>query len=301
MSELLYNIERVFTDYLKDNQFYIPEYQRGYKWTDKQINQLLNDINEFDTGGDEQFFYCLQNITIVPHQSENRLNVVDGQQRLTTIALLLAYLGESEKVKSKLFYAVREPSNDFLQQVIYNKDSFLKNILARNDFDVFLSETESNGKDYDYQDIYFMYQAIHTIDNWFDDKQKDNTPVDKIAFKEKLLKNVKLIVNRIENTKEQELFMNLNAGKVQLDGSDLVRAILITRIAKQEMEDFNSLEVKDVVKLNERRIRIGWELDEINAWWSKENVLDYFCLQNIFLIQGHSCSFKHLLRDAKSA
>ncbi|MCC5915744.1 MAG: DUF262 domain-containing protein [Cryomorphaceae bacterium] len=272
MAELIYSVERVFGDYLKDNQFYnIPEYQRGYKWTDKQINQLLDDIKEFETGDDEDLFYCLQNITLVLN-AENKLNVVDGQQRLTTIALLLAYLDESERVKSKLVYSVRKPSNEFIQHVISNNDSFLTNIVATNDFDAFLSETESNGNDYDYQDIYFMYQAIHTIDNWFD----DNESIVKTAFKEKLLKNVKLIVNRIENTKEQELFMNLNAGKVQLDGSDLVRAILITRVAKQEMEEFDSTEVKDVVRLNERRIRIGWELDELNAWWSKDNVLEYF-------------------------
>lgn len=272
MAELIFSVERVFGDYLKDNQLYnIPEYQRGYKWTDKQINQLLDDIEEFETGGDDDLFYCLQNITLILN-IENLLNVVDGQQRLTTIALLLAYLGESERVKSKLFYAVREPSNDFIQRVISNNDSFLTNILANNDFDAFLSETASYGKDYDYQDIYFMYEAIHTIDNWFN----DNPSVIKNIYKEKLLQNVKLIVNRIENTKEQELFMNLNTGKVQLDGSDLVRAILITRVAKQEMEEFDSTEVKDVVRLNERRIRIGWELDELNAWWSKENVLEYF-------------------------
>ncbi|MEI6767124.1 MAG: DUF262 domain-containing protein [Bacteroidota bacterium] len=270
--ELIYCVGRVFGDYLKDNQSYnIPEYQRGYKWTDKQIYQLLDDINEFETGGDQDLFYCLQNITVVLN-SDNKFNVVDGQQRLTTLALLLAYLGESEKVQSKLLYSVREPSNDFIQQVISNKNSFLTNIVANNDFDAFLLETASNGKDYDYQDIYFMYEAIHTIDNWFN----DNVSVVKISFTEKLLHNVKLIVNRIENTKEQELFMNLNAGKVQLDGSDLVRAILITRVAKQEMEEFDSTEVRDVVRLNERRIRIGWELDELNAWWSMENVLEYF-------------------------
>jgi hypothetical protein len=83
-------------------------------------------------------------------------------------------------------------------------------------------------------------------------------------------------VNRIEGVEEQELFMNLNAGRVHLDGSDLVRAILITKVAKKEMEEFDSTNVKDVVRLNERRIRIGWELDEINGWWSKTEVSGYF-------------------------
>src|SRR5690606_9134970 len=54
------------------------------------------------------------------------------------------------------------------------------------------------------------------------------------------------------------------------------RAILITRVAKQEMEEHDSSEIKTVVRLNERRVRIGWELDELNAWWSKLNVATYF-------------------------
>lgn len=276
--DLIYSIERVFGDYLKEGQFYnIPEYQRGYKWSDQQINQLLTDINEFETGGDEDLFYCLQNITIVPDKVESsKLNVVDGQQRLTTITLLMSYLKETETLKNKIRYAVREPSNEFIQRVISHSTLFINDILDSSDFAAFVESTSSDGKDYDYQDIYFMYSAIRTMNKWFLENEKAKIPVSKKAYKEKLLKNVKLIVNRIENVAEQELFMNLNAGRVHLDGSDLVRAILITRVAKKEMEEYDASEVRDVVKLNERRIRIGWELDEINTWWSKKEVQSYF-------------------------
>lgn len=272
MAELIYSIEKVFGDYLRKEQWYnIPEYQRGYKWSSQQIKQLLDDINEFDTGGDAALFYCLQNITLV--EKNANLNVVDGQQRLTTIALLLAYLEESEKVKGKLHYAVRIPSNDFIQKVLSNEGDIKKSIIDTDSFDDFIRKSN---QDYDYQDIYFMYSGFRTINYWFTQNEKEPTLFDKNAFKEKFLYNVKLIVNRITGIAEQELFMNLNTGRVQLDGSDLIRAILITRVAKQEMEEFDSTDVKDVVRLNERRIRIGWELDELNAWWSKENVSDYF-------------------------
>ena len=63
MADLLYSVERVFKDYLNNGQLYnIPEYQRGYKWTEQQVEQLLSDIHEFETGGDNALFYCLQNI-----------------------------------------------------------------------------------------------------------------------------------------------------------------------------------------------------------------------------------------------
>jgi len=270
MAELLYSVERVFKDYLSHGQVYnIPEYQRGYKWTEQQVEQLLKDIHEFETDGDNDLFYCLQNITLV--EKEENLNVVDGQQRLTTLTLLLSYFNESSLIKNKINYAVREPSNIFLQKVISNDNHFISSILLSTSFEEFIKN-----EDFDYQDIYFMYSALRCMNNWFDGKENDLKGIDKELYKEKLLKNVKLIVNRITGVEEQELFMNLNASRVHLDGSDLVRAILITRVAKQEMEEFDSSEIKTVVRLNERRVRIGWELDEINAWWSKHEVDDYF-------------------------
>ena len=62
MAELIYNVEKVFGEYLDNNKLYnIPEYQRGYKWTEQQIRQLLKDTDKFDTGGDDDLFYYLQN------------------------------------------------------------------------------------------------------------------------------------------------------------------------------------------------------------------------------------------------
>jgi hypothetical protein len=271
MAELIYSVDQVFTSYLSVGQKYnIPDYQRGYKWNSQQIEQLLNDINDFETDGDDELFYCLQNITIVPQKdSKEKINVVDGQQRLTTTALLLTYLGSSDKVNNKLIYAVRETSNDFIQRLIV-EPLFLKSLLDSENFKRFI---EGNVEQFDFQDIFFMYNAIKTFHVWFDNNKGT---VNKDIFKNKILKNVKLIVNRIENVSEQELFMNLNTGKVPLDGADLIRAILITRVAKQEMELYDQKNVKDVVRLNERRIRIGWELDEINQWWNQENVREFF-------------------------
>ena len=274
MGELLYNIEEVFGSYMAPGQYYnIPEYQRGYKWKDQQVVQLLEDIAEFNPSDEDDIFYCLQNITIVHHAENDRLNIVDGQQRLTTIGLILSYLHQTDKVKNKIVYSVREPSNDFLQSIISDRDGILDKIKENDDFEDFVTAC---ARDYDYQDIYFMYSAIRAIDCWFLNKTQNSKPIDKEKFTNKFLHNVKLIVNRITGISEQELFMNLNAGRVQLDGSDLVRAILITRVAKQEMEELDPQEIKGIVILNERRIRIGWELDEINAWWSHPAVYDYF-------------------------
>lgn len=273
MADLLYSIKQVFDGYLNSGQVYnIPEYQRGYKWSPQQITQLMDDIHEFDTNGDTNLFYCLQNVTLVENKEDpKKINVVDGQQRLTTITLLLIFLNEGDRVLEKLVYSVREPSNEFIQRLVIEED-LQRSIIESDDFVEFLGRY--NKDDFDYQDIYFMYNAFRSFNEWFNDNEK--TTID--SFKDKLLNHVKLIVNRIEDVSEQELFMNLNTGRVHLDGSDLVRAILITRVAREEMLEYDSENVENIVRLNERRVRIGWELDELNSWWSKPNVNEYFLM-----------------------
>jgi len=84
MNDLIYSIENIFdnirpTGYLYKNQFYynIPEYQRGYKWKPESVNELLNDIGNFEQGNNK--FYCLQNITIVPQK--NCYNIVKDKTK----------------------------------------------------------------------------------------------------------------------------------------------------------------------------------------------------------------------------
>lgn len=102
-SKLIYTVKEVFS-MGNGKQFVIPSYQRGYKWSQTNIEQLLNDINNYHDNDDETF-YCLQNITIV--EAGHHYNVVDGQQRLTTLVLLLSFLGKYDLIKDKIDYQVR--------------------------------------------------------------------------------------------------------------------------------------------------------------------------------------------------
>ena len=77
--------------------FYIPKYQRGYRWTQDEVEKLLNDIYEFNADGTEaNEYYCLQ--PIVVKIKEGEYWIVDGQQRITTISLILG----SEKFPQKV-------------------------------------------------------------------------------------------------------------------------------------------------------------------------------------------------------
>ena len=78
--------------------FVIPSYQRGYRWEEKQVLDLLEDINEFTKQTKEESYY-LQPLVVKPLKymlpdgaEVQAWEVLDGQQRLTTLRLILMYL-----------------------------------------------------------------------------------------------------------------------------------------------------------------------------------------------------------------
>lgn len=264
--KLLYSSKELFDSYLQGKTYSIPPYQRGYKWDTKDIERLLKDINEFSPNEDLNLFYCLQNITLVESQDSKTFNVVDGQQRLTTLTVILSYLNEYELINEKLQYNVRKETEEFLKEYIF-KPNELKNI---QNWEQFLENTSIKGKDYDYQDVFYLFNAYKAIQTWF-----ETYPNSVTAMKDKILNHVKLIVNLPKNIEEQELFENLNGKRVPLDGADLIRALIITRVAKKEIGDIDD-NIKQNVLINERRVKIGLMLDRINHWWADENKKNYF-------------------------
>lgn len=191
---------------------------------------------------------------------------MDGQQRLTTLTVILSYLNEYELINEKLQYNVRKETEEFLKEYIF-KPNELKNI---QNWEQFLENTSIKGKDYDYQDVFYLFNAYKAIQTWF-----ETYPNSVTAMKDKILNHVKLIVNLPKNIEEQELFENLNGKRVPLDGADLIRALIITRVAKKEIGDIDD-SIKQNVLINERRVKIGLMLDRINHWWADENKKNYF-------------------------
>jgi len=265
MTELIQTVASVFTSEeekvlnAKYKYYYVPLYQRGYKWTKTQIEKLLVDINNFEHQPGK--FYCVQNITLVPNEDMNCYNVVDGQQRLTTMTLILSVLGKKELVKNKLLFpnnSIRHYTNDFIQQWVIGENKWEEN------WEHFI-EKDNN---YDHQDIYHLFEGVKIIDGWIAENIKDRE-----AFTHKLLNDVKFICNVIEGEKEEKIFANLNSKRIYLDGADLVRALLITNVTKEGSKEET---IKNIVRINERRVRIGWELDHINQWWNQDEIRSYF-------------------------
>lgn len=92
-----YSIEEAFRECF----YIVPDYQREYVWTDKEVHQLLEDINEqIDAGSTREYF--IGTVLVSPTEQKHHYEVIDGQQRLTTFFLLLCALkhvfqGESQR------------------------------------------------------------------------------------------------------------------------------------------------------------------------------------------------------------
>ena len=204
----LENIEGLLrsVDGLYSYQFFIPHYQRGYRWTKDQVNALLKDINNFQSQ-DDKAFYCLQPL-VVKSKSENekQWDVIDGQQRLTTIYLILTFFKEEE-----VFGITYEKWN--------NSAEFLKNIASKNDND---AKT--------YIDYFLMYAAYAEIKRFFEEKSRSD-------FLIKLKEKVKFIWHDVSeqissegsNVSAESIFLNFNIGKIPLTDLELTKALFLRK------------------------------------------------------------------------
>ncbi|MDO5447848.1 MAG: DUF262 domain-containing protein, partial [Prevotellaceae bacterium] len=281
MDELIYNVQDIFQDYLKTHDcefFNIPEYQRGYKWTAENVTKLLDDLKNFEKSSEDEF-YCLQNITITKtiFEGRNCFNVIDGQQRLTTLFIIISYMQRNfaEKIipanSMILKYSIRTTTHDFLNQSVLSGT---------------LWNAEINPNDADSKDKYYIMEVARAVGKWFEENKDYH--IENI-----ILNDLRLIINQVESGEEETVFASLNGGKVDLDGADLVRAILITRAAKQKYpsvvtkdkihqitnDDINlniNISVSSQGKINEYRVKLGIELDKMNLWWSDKSVRNYF-------------------------
>ena len=209
---------------IKDSE--IPNYQRGYKWEISNVEDLLNDINSINDNDKKE--HCLHNLTII--ENDNEWEIIDGQQRLTTIFLILKYLG---KEYYSLSYKIRQNTEDFFNNEIDDIIIDLKNnkYKTEKDLKVLFENIKCKNKEYDKQDIYYICRALFTIYNWFNKNYKDK-PIEEFIEK---LESVYFYKHEIKtNIKGETIFSNLNSGRVPLTYIELIKADLIINISKLE-------------------------------------------------------------------
>ena len=113
--QILHILDDDKTLFERGDKYVIPRYQRAYAWEDKEIVQLIDDINDVK---DDSTYYIGSLIVAKVKGVDNTFEVVDGQQRLTTLFLLLQYLAmDGDKQLENLSFDCRENSNYTLQNI----------------------------------------------------------------------------------------------------------------------------------------------------------------------------------------
>ena len=101
--------------------FYIPAYQRGYRWERTQVKTLLNDLYQCMEANGQKKDYCLQPVVVqkkgVQKKGELKYDLIDGQQRLTTIYILLRYAEQNFETEFSFEYETREKTQAFLENM----------------------------------------------------------------------------------------------------------------------------------------------------------------------------------------
>lgn len=208
---------------LANRKFVVKDYQRGYKWEREQIRALLEDIDFHKEGK-----YCLQPLII--KSGLNSYELIDGQQRITSIYLLIYFLTGSRFCE--IDYQTRSSTQEFLIKKL--------NLLNES------SEKTGNGfcganKDYDNVDVFHMYEVYHEIKDWFSKKDE----VFKENFLDRLREQVHVIWydvadhNNIQDA--EDIFLNLNAGKIPLTNSELIKALFILDLKRNSTPELAKL------------------------------------------------------------
>jgi Protein of unknown function DUF262 len=232
--------------------FYIPAYQRGYRWNVQQVKDLLEDIQEF-IDKKKEGFYCIQPLVVrrsIPDSKINefrtgldqiRINasekqlveeteklilkntqweVIDGQQRLTTIYILL--------------------------QLLDNKKRYTIEYQTRQDSETFLEKIDDAKKD-DNIDFYHIVKAKETIIDWLKEKDEQN----RLIFLETLLKDVQFIWYESVDEDPIKVFTRLNIGKISLTNAELIKALFLNK------SNFGGSYQR--VRLQQNEIAIEWD------------------------------------------
>lgn len=271
MNEFIHSVKAIFSSDVHDgclglhnvSCYYIGPYQRGYKWASQnkfdQVPQLLVDLYNAYCSKTKEYF--LQYITVKKTKLKDDyvLEVIDGQQRLTTLSILfdrISRLGIGENISE--------------DKLIYSRYDHIDIFRAVNDR---IRCDISSDDQIEQQDLYYMVKAGRCIDTFFG-IMKDNSEVNQKSFVNFILNNVKIIFNT-ENSfvESEEVFANLNDNKVSLTNAYLIKGLLLTKAARRTNEFGRSYNYKDIL---DQRTIMGRAWDEMNSWIEQEMVSYYF-------------------------
>jgi conserved hypothetical protein len=273
---------------LLGKSYYIPNYQRGYRWGKLEVIKLLDDIWDFANNmdkKDESEFYCLQPLIVRPLSNDGEAfnteqnlegseskdctvyEVLDGQQRLTTLNLLIHYINEIYRGKNKypemvLNYQTRPESSEAINSLSIDKDN---NVCMA-----------VKARSIDFWHIEKAYCYIH---GWF---EKQGTGFNDSSFQDILLEKVKVIWYEIEANEEPiKVFERNNIGKISLTDVELIKALILK---EEDKADTNYKRRQLEIAQEWDRIEQGLRNPSLWAFIFGKKPMPEVCMEQLFVV-----------------
>ena len=229
-----------------DNYYNIPIYQRNYSWGYDNIETFFNDVNNEKEG------YYIGNLLITPNEKDKKAyDVVDGQQRLTTIVLMLLaishiiyekydILSVKDKIEQKIYNKLVTCRSDIKRQLVYeeNEDEHFPRLILLDDdmvmYEEFLKILKEDIDFKPYKNRIFgkRYHYIkELIEDTFFEKDEDGNYINYVQSFENLtnflkkLNSIEILVIKVENlTDAFSIFTSFNSKGLPLTLIDLLKS-----------------------------------------------------------------------------
>lgn len=225
------NLEEKIISEIKGD-FTIEGYQRGYRWGKDEVEYLLEDINEIPDGQK----YCLQ--PVVVKNVNDKYELIDGQQRMTTLYLIMKYLNAYVDIKYSIEYTTRKSENEHVGS---------KELLETIDT-IDLSSPSNN------IDELFIKKSYSIIKTWFNGEK-----LKMMSFANKLQKYVTIIWYEVDDDEDSvSIFTRLNIGKINLTNAELVKALFLSR-GKKDSEGHYVGNPYGIEEKKQHEIALGWD------------------------------------------
>jgi uncharacterized protein with ParB-like and HNH nuclease domain len=296
---------------LCNKNFFIPDYQRGYRWGDTQIRQMLEDIYSFiydkNAAGS---FYCLQPVVVKKMTSDdvavNKLDsafdnntwyeVIDGQQRLTTIRIILALESQIDrfnKMRFNMYYQTRPELGKLFDKLRIDEED-----------ERFIVKFDNDDNQCNDIDSWHIHNAANKILDWFQNGSGYFQPsiqefkggfYENFSNTKEKDKSVQVIWYELcDKSDPYEMFKRLNDKSISLNNAELIRGMFLSDSAvykgeelllSQFDEDVRPIVEKRELARKQSHIIEEWDIIEKQLWddkfWSfikkDKNSDDYSC------------------------
>lgn len=228
-----------------DYYFQIPYYQRPYAWTDKETGELLDDICEAERNS-QGTPYFLGSIVLEKKEEQSSADVIDGQQRLTTLTILfcvLRELSENENFKSALNDCIREKGSPLTDE----SDHF-RLCVRDSDKEFFEEHVQREGAIEEFvgiqniEDFTDSQKCMHENAKYLWSELKEKSQHERESLAKFLMQYCYLVVVSASSRKSaHRIFSVLNTRGLDLLPTDILKAEIIGNLPQGEREFYTEI------------------------------------------------------------